>query len=437
MVPMTEYAKRRKQLMKQIGSSGIVLLPAAPESIRNNDAHHPYRQNSDFYYLTGFDEPQAVMVLMPKGPEGEFILFNRASDPSEERWDGPRAGQKGACKLFNADAAFSIHALEEKLPELLAGRKSIYYPLGQNKWFDKVLLKVLGGMRKRMRSGAQVPTDIIDISPTLHEMRLIKSPSEISLIQKAVDITGQGHISAMEVCHPGMNECELEAVLAYEFKRNGAQHMAYTPIVGAGANACVLHYIKNNKKIGNNELVLIDAGAEYQNYAADITRTFPSNGRFTPEQSAIYEIVLEAQKAAIKTIRPGAAYDAAQKKIIEVITDGLRELGILKGKTEDLIENAAHLPFYMHNSGHWLGLDVHDAGTYKIDNKPRKLAQGMVLTVEPGIYISPTKGVSKQWHNIGVRIEDDVLVTKTGSNVLSKAIPKEIDEIERIMTDLG
>lgn len=433
MIKMMEYAKRRQSLMQKLGA-GIMIIPAAPEYIRNGDAHYPYRQNSDFYYLTGFVEPEAVMVLAPKRHEGQYLLFNRVRDREHEIWTGPRAGQTGACKDYSADQAYPIDDFVAMLPDLLIGREAIHYPLGINKDFDALILQAIETVRQKARSGATYPIQLVDISPTLHEMRLLKSPGEIALMQKAVDISACGHIAAMQACHPGMNECELEAILSYEFKRHGAQHTAYDSIVGAGANTCVLHYVKNDQKIADGDLVLIDAGAEYQGYAADITRTFPANGQFSPEQQAIYEIVLESQLAAIKKIKPGAAWEAAQDVIVKVITEGLLALGILKGKLADLLEKQAYSRFYMHRSGHWLGLDVHDVGKYKINQQWRKLQPGMVLTVEPGIYIAAdSPGVAKRWHNIGVRIEDDVLVTKTGCEVLSQNIPKTVIDIEAIM----
>jgi Xaa-Pro aminopeptidase len=434
MIKMTEYAKRRKELMQKVDASGIVVLPAGAEMIRNGDATYSFRQNSDFYYLTGFDEPDAVLVLAPKRKEGEYILFNRVRDRDREIWDGPRAGQEGACKDFLADQAFPIDKLETMLPDLLAGRESIHYPLGINKEFDKTLMRAVNKIRAKVRGGLQSPDAFIDIAPSLHEMRLFKSATEVAVMQKAVDISEKAHVRAMEVCQPGMNEYQLEAELLYEFHRHGARYPAYNPIVGSGRGSCILHYISNNQTIDKGGLVLIDAGAEYQNYASDITRTFPANGRFSAEQRSIYELVLEAQLAAIKSVKPGASWTMAQDVVVNVITQGLIDLGILKGKRDDLIEKQAYVPFYMHRSGHWLGLDVHDVGRYRIDGKWRSLKPGMVLTVEPGIYISADiPGVHKRWHNIGVRIEDDVLVTKGGNDVLSKAIPKKIDEIEAIM----
>ncbi|RDI46501.1 Xaa-Pro aminopeptidase [Aquicella lusitana] len=434
MIKMSEYAKRRKELIQTIGPTGIAILPAAPEVPRNGDAVYPYRQNSDFYYLTGFEEPEAVVILAPKRKEGEYLLFNRVRDRDREIWDGPRAGQEGAVNDFLADQAFPISELESMLPELLAGRESIHYSLGLNKHFDKLLLNAVNNIRARIRSGLQAPIAFIDIAPSLHEMRLFKSAAEIAVMQKAVDITEKAHLRAMEVCEPGMYEYQLEAELMYAFIRNGARFPAYNPIVGAGRNTCILHYVNNNQKIADGDMVLIDAGAEYQNYAADVTRTFPANGRFSAEQRAIYELVLDAQMAAIKAVKPGAAWTAPQNVIVKIITQGLIDLGILKGNLDDLIEKQAYFPFYMHRSGHWLGLDVHDVGCYRVNKKWRPFEPGMVLTVEPGIYISADiPGVPKRWHNIGVRIEDNVVVTEKGRDVLSQRIPKTVADIEAVM----
>lgn len=420
--------------MKQIGTGGIVILPAAPLLHRNGDSEYPYRQQSDFYYLTGFEEPEAVMVLLPNRKEGEFLLFNRVRNRDEEIWTGYRAGQEGACSIFKADEAFPIHEFEKKLPELLQGRDEIHYTLGIDRYFDKIVLKAVNKIRNKIRSGIQSPLAFVDVIQTIHEMRLIKSPDEIDLMRKAADISANALVKAMQICKPGLYEYQLEAILMYEFQNNGARYPAYNPIVGSGANSCILHYNNNNQIIEKEGVVLIDAGCEYQNYASDITRTFPANGRFSEEQRAIYEIVLNAQIAGIKSVRPGALWDEAQTVIVNTITEGLLELDILKGDLKDLIEKQAYLPFYMHKSGHWLGLDVHDVGRYKIKGKWRQLEPGMVLTVEPGIYISAdTPGVDKRWHNIGVRIEDDVLVTDKGNEVLSHKVPKSIQEIETIM----
>lgn len=434
MIKMSEFAKRRKILMQTMEADDVMILPAAPAYYRNADTHYAYRQDSDFYYLSGLEEPEAVIVLLPNRKQGEFILFNRVRDKSREIWDGPRAGQQGAVKEFGADEAYPISEFTARLPELLVDRKAVHYPWGKQPAFDLLITDAVNKIRAKIRSGLPTPIAFYDSGILLHEMRLFKSSAEIAVMQKAVDITEKAHVHAMQICKPGSHEYELEAVLSYEFQRHGARFPAYTPIVGAGANACVLHYVANNQKIGADDLILIDAGAELHNYAADITRSFPASGKFSGEQRAIYELVLASQLAALKTIKPGALWTAAQTAIIKVLTQGLVDLGILKGSVDNLIEKQAYLPFYMHNSGHWLGLDVHDVGRYRIDGKWRKLDVGMALTVEPGIYISAdTPGVAKRWHNIGVRIEDDVVVTEKGHKVLSQAIPKTVAEIEAVM----
>lgn len=434
MIKMTEYAKRRKELIQKVDGNDIVILPAAKEILRNNDSVYPFRQDSDFYYLTGFEEPDAVLVLIPKRKEGEYILFNRVRDRDREIWEGPRAGQEGACKEFLADQSFPIEQFSAMLPELLVGKEKIHYPLGRNKEFDKKLMLALNQIRAKVRGGVLSPEAFFDIAPTLHEMRLFKSPAELAVMKKAADISEKAHIRAMQTCKPGMHEYQLEAELLYEFQRNGARCAAYNSIVGAGRNTCILHYVNNNQKIADGDLVLIDAGCEYQNYASDITRTFPANGIFSKEQRAIYELVLAAQLAGIKAIKPGASWMAAQSVIVKIITQGLIDLGILKGNLENLIEKNAYFPFYMHRSGHWLGLDVHDVGRYRTDHKWRTLEPNMVLTVEPGIYISSDiPGVHKRWHNMGIRIEDDVVVTEKGHDVLTSGIPKTADDIEAVM----
>ena len=432
MKNLTEYAKRRKELMQDIGPLGVVVIASANEKSRNGDAVYPFRQNSDFYYLTGFDEPDAILVLSSHRKAGEYILFNRVRNREHEIWDGPRAGQEGARRQFHADQAFPIDDFDTMLPDLLAGKESIHFAIGKSKKFDKRIIQALNNVRSKVRSGAKAPVALIDISQSLHEMRLLKSPAEIAVMQQAVDISARAHVRAMESCKPGMYEYQLEAELMHEFQCHGARYAAYNSIVGAGRNTCVLHYVSNDAKIKDGDLVLIDAGAEYQNYASDITRTFPANGRFSAEQRAIYNIVLAAQLATIKAIKPGVPFSIMQQATVKVLTQGLIDVGLLKGKLNTLIEKEAYLPFYMHRSGHWLGLDVHDVGRYNVDGKWRPLQSGMVVTVEPGIYISADiPGVHKRWHNIGIRIEDDVLVTKDGYEVLSKDVP--IADIEALM----
>lgn len=434
MVNMSEYEKRRKALLKKINPNSIVIIPAANEIVRNGDSHYLFRQNSDFYYLTGFNEPEAVLVLAPKHKDGEYILFNRVRDLSREIWDGPRAGQEGARRKYGADVAYPYAEFSEKLPDLLQGRETIYYPLGVNEVFDELVMASVNTLRAKVRGGIKSPSAFIDIADSLHEMRLFKSSAEIEVMQKAADISVSAHQRAMKACKPGMFEYQLEAELIQEFITNGARAAAYSSIVGAGKNSCVLHYVENNEKIKDGDLVLIDAGCEYQNYASDITRTFPANGKFTGEQRAIYDLVLEAQLAAIKSVKPGALWTVPQTTVVKIITQGLVDLGLLKGNVDNLIEKEAYFDFYMHRAGHWLGLDVHDVGQYRVNDKWRKLQPGMVLTVEPGIYISShLKNVPKRWHNIGVRIEDDVVVTPKGRHVLTDKLVKSADDVEALM----
>lgn len=434
MISMTEYATRRKQLMQKIGPTGIMILPGAPMAHRNGDYSYPYRQHSDLYYLTGFTEPEAAAILAPHRQEGEFILFNRPKNREQETWEGIRAGQPGAREIYGANEAFSIEDIEKKLPELLDGRTEIHYALGLNKTFDRMLIRVINKIRGKIRNGILPPVSFVDITETVHEMRLIKSAAEIDVMRKSAQISAEGHARAMRACKPGIMEYQLEAELMHEFQHQGARYPAYTSIVGGGANACILHYVENDQAIKEGDLVLIDAGAEYQYYAADITRTFPANGVFSQEQRAIYQLVLDAQLAAIDAAKPGKLWTDMHDIVIKIITQGLLDLGILKGNLDELIEKQAYLPFYMHKFGHWLGLDVHDVGRYKIQNQWRPLQEGMVFTIEPGIYISADiPDVDKRWHNIGVRIEDDLLITAKGNEVLSKDAPKHIADIEQLM----
>ncbi len=436
MINMTEFAQRRAKIMQQIGKNSIAILQAAPMLHRNHYHEHVYRQNSDFHYLTGFNEPDAVMVLAPGRTDGEYILLNRPLDPAQQTWDGYRAGQVGACTIFGANQSFPIAELSKRLPELCEGREAIYFLNGNDLNFDRQLLTAVEILRGKIRNGIEFPQRFLDIRPFLHEMRLIKSPAEIDMMRRAGEITAEGHIRAMQACRPGLYEYQLEAELTYAFIHNGARAHAYTPIIGSGENSCTLHYIFNTKKMAAGELVLIDAGAEYEYYAADVTRTFPVNGKFSAEQRTIYELVLSAQQAGIHAIKPDAVWADIENLITREITQGLKDIGLLTGDIDNLIESRAYFPFYMHRCGHLLGLDTHDAGPYRVDGKWRTLAPGMVRTMEPGIYISATiPGVPKRWHNIGVRIEDDVLVTANGNEVLSAKTPKAIADIEAVMAD--
>lgn len=427
-----DYLQRRQTLAKRLPQESLAIIPGARECLRNGDTHYPFRQDSDFYYLTGFNEPDALLVVM--SGSSDSYLFNRQSDLLQEQWTGKRLGQANAPAELGITQAYAIDAFPEQLLKLLSGKQAIYYPIGRHHHYEKQLLQGLDMVKAQIRRGVKAPEILCDIEPVLSELRLIKTESEIHLMRQAAAISVTAHQRAMSICRQVNYEYQLEAELLYEFKRQGCQAVAYEPIVAAGGNACILHYTQNNQPLRAGDLVLIDAGGEFANYAADITRTFPISGQFSPEQRAIYSIVLEAQKAAIQTIKPGATWNNAQEVIIHILTQGLCELGILQGNVETLIAEGAYKPFYMHNSGHWLGLDVHDCGRYKVDGEWRTLQAGMALTVEPGLYISAgMEGVESRWWNIGVRIEDDILVTADGYENLTSALPKEIADIEALM----
>ena len=436
MISQPEFAQRRAALMKETGNSAVIILKAASVAFRNHYHEFPYRQNSDFWYLTGFNEPEAVIVLAKDRPAGEFIVFCRERNPEQETWDGARAGLEGVREYYGADESWPIDRIDMILPGLLENRDVIYYPHGRDASLDQLITHTLTHLRKKIRAGTQFPQHLVDVRPLLHEMRLLKSPAEISLMRTAAEISASGHIRAMQSCKPGLYEYQLESELTYAFQQQGGRHHAYTPIVGSGANSCTLHYVTNNCLIKEGDLVLIDAAAEYQNYAADITRTFPANGRFSPEQRAIYEIVLAAQLAGIAAIQPGGSWTDIENTVTRLITQGLIDVGLLNGDLDGLIEQRAFAPFYMHRAGHWLGLDVHDAGSYRTTKGWQHLVPGMVRTMEPGIYISANlPNVPARWHNIGIRIEDDILVTESGNEVMSAKAPKTVESIETLMKE--
>ena len=433
MVKQQEYQARRKALAAKLPEQSIAVVAAAKEAHRNGDAHYRFRQDSDFYYLTGFNEPDALL-LITSGLESQSILFNRPKNPAEEQWTGKRLGQQGAVDYLGMDLAFSLDNLKQELVDLLIGKEKIYYSFGKNVLLEQQIMDAIMTVKSQVRRGIKAPTSINDLEPFISEQRLFKSEAEIALMRRAAEISVAAHKRAMRMCAQVKNEYELEAELTYEFSRQGCRSVAYDSIVGGGENACILHYTANNKPLKSGDLVLIDAGGEYENYAADITRTFPVNGVFSKEQCAIYELVLKAQKAGIAAIKPGAAWNSVQLIMVRILTAGLCELGLLQGEIDELISKEAYKPFYMHNSGHWLGLDVHDAGHYKINNEWRPLEPGMVLTVEPGLYISKDiPKVDKKWWDIGVRIEDDVLVTATGHDVLTADLPVDVEDIEALM----
>lgn len=429
------FAQRRRSLMDQMEPGSIAIVASAPEAVRNRDVEYPYRQDSDFYYLTGFHEPEAVAVLVPEHEEGEYLLFNRERDKKLETWTGRRIGQEDAVSDWGVDVAYSIHDLDEEIVKLLLNRKRVYFTLGQSAEFDAHFTDWLNQVRAKARSGAIVPREIVALDHLIHEMRLIKSEPEIEIMRQAADISATAHILAMQQCKPGKYEYQIESVLQHQFLNHGG-HWAYPSIVAGGNNACVLHYIENRSELRDGDLLLIDAGAEIDYYAADITRTFPVNGVFSEPQRLLYQLVLDAQKAAIAKIAPGRGWDEYHQAAVKVLTQGLVELGLLSGDVDELIKEEHYKAFYMHRTGHWLGMDVHDVGDYKVAGEWRTLQPGMVLTVEPGLYIAgDTENVDPKWLGIGIRIEDDVLVTEKGCEVLTAKVPKEIAEIEALMAN--
>ena len=434
MITRKEFNRRRKQLMRMMGRNSIAIIPTATEQLRNRDVEFPFRADSDFYYLTGFHEPDAVAVLLPGRPHGEYLLFCRERDPEMETWNGKRAGTQGAVDTFDADDAFPVCDIDEILPGLMESCDRVFYTMGSRPQFDQRVMEWIKRLREGARTGMRTPDKFVSLEHLLHDMRLYKSRSEIRVMRAAAKVACRAHRRAMQHCRPGRYEYEIDAELLHEF-RSAGMVPAYSSIVGGGANGCILHYTENSAQLNDGDLLLIDAGAEYDCYASDVTRTFPVNGRFTGPQKALYEVVLAAQAAAIKKVRPGNHWDAPHAAAVRVLTRGLVKLGILKGKPANLIRSEAYRRFYMHRTGHWLGMDVHDVGDYKVGGAWRELEPGMVLTVEPGLYIpAGSRGVARKWWNIGIRIEDDVLVTRDEPDVLSAAAPRTVAEIEAVMT---
>ncbi len=430
----SEFKRRRRELMRIMGPGSIAILPTSPLQVRNRDVHYHYRPDSDFFYLTGFPEPEAVAVLIPGRKQAEYILFNRERDPKMEQWDGPRAGQEGACDSYDADDSFPIGDLDDILPRMLEQTDRVYYAMGCSPDLDKRLMEWINQIRCESRSGGQGPMEIIALDHYLHEMRLFKSRSEIKVMRLAAKISAKAHKRVMETCRAGVWEYQLEAEFLAECGRLGTREQAYTPIVGGGNNACVLHYIDNRDKLNDGDMLLIDAGCELECYASDITRTYPVNGVFTEPQRQLYELVLAAQEVAIAKVKPGNHWNDPHLAAVRIMTRGLVKLGILKGSVPKLIREEKYKKFYPHRTGHWIGMDVHDVGDYKVDGTWRLFEPGMVLTIEPGLYIpSGTRGVAKKWWNIGIRIEDDVLVTKDGCDLLTKDTPKTVVELETLM----
>ena len=430
----SEFKRRRRQLMGMMGPHSVAILPTSLQAVRNRDVHYPFRADSDFHYLTGFPEPEAVLVLVPGRAHGEYILFCREKDPAKEVWDGYRAGLEGAVADFGADDAFPITDLDDILPGLLEERERVFFAMGSDPAFDKRVSDWVSQVRSRVRAGVHGPIEFLALDHFLHDMRLYKSRAEVAAMRRAARISAHGHKELMLRCEPGMHEYQLASLFSHHCQMRGAAHLAYPSIVGGGNNACVLHYVENNGQLQDGDLVLVDAGCELECYASDITRTFPVNGRFSDAQRALYELVLEAQLAAIDKVRAGNHWNDPHKAAVRVMTKGLLKLGLLRGTLAKALKAQSYTRFYMHRTGHWLGLDVHDVGDYKVDGHWRELEPGMVLTVEPGLYIPHgAKGVAKKWQGIGIRIEDDVLVTRDEPDVLSRDAPKTVEQIEAVM----
>jgi len=429
-----EFKKRRTALMKQVGAGNIAIIASAPHQTRNRDVQYPFRQDSDFYYLTGFNEPDSLAVFIPGREQGEYVLFCREFDQKKALWEGAHAGLEGATQHFAADDSFPIDDLDDILPGMLENKSKVFYPIGKDTELDHKLLEWINHIRKQSRSGVNAPAELVSLEHIIHEMRLFKSSEELKLMRRAVEVSCRAHIRAMQTCKPGMFEYQIEAEILHEFIQDGLRAVAYPSIIATGKNACVLHYTENKEKLHKGDLLLIDAGVECDHYAADITRTFPVSGQFSEPQKQLYQLVLNAQAAALEQIRPGIPWNKAHDASVQVLTKGLVQLGLLKGRVPTLIKNEKYKQFYMHRIGHWLGMDVHDVGDYKIKDEWRLLEQGMVLTIEPGLYIpDDCETVDKQWRGIGIRIEDDVLVTKDGHEVLTLAAPKSIADIEALM----
>ena len=431
-----EFKRRRRQLMGMMGPGSVAILPTARETIRNRDVHYPFRPDSDFYYLTGFAEPGAVLVLVPGRKHGEYILFCREKDPTKELWDGYRAGLEGAVEVHGADDAFPISDLDDILPGLLEERERVFFAMGSDPVFDQRVSDWVSQVRSRARTGVHGPIEFLALDHYLHDMRLYKSRAEISVMRRAAKTSARAHTELMRHCRPGVHEYQLASLFSHGCQMAGAAHLAYPSIVGGGDNACVLHYVDNREALNDGDLVLIDAGCEIDCYASDITRTFPVNGRFSAAQRALYQLVLDAQLVAIDKVRVGNHWNAPHEAAVRVLTKGLLKLGLLRGTLGKAIKSKAYARFFMHRTGHWLGMDVHDVGDYKIDGHWRELEPGMVLTIEPGLYVPKgAKGVAKKWQGIGIRIEDDVLVTRGDPDVLTRDVPKTIEAIEAVMND--
>ena len=433
MIDITPYRTRRAAVLERIGS-GLAVVPTAPERMRNRDSDYLYRFDSYFYYLTGFPEPDAVLVLVA-GAAAKTVLFCREKHPERELWEGFRYGPEAAREAFGFDEAYPIGELDAKLPQLIANQPALHYAPGMDPAWDARVMRWLNDVRALARTGVAAPAEIRDLRVTLDAMRLIKDDHELAVMRRAAAISAGAHVRAMQATRAGRMEYEIEAELLYEFRRHGSQFPAYWPIVAGGPNACILHYRENDKPLEDGTLLLIDAGCELDGYAADITRTFPVGGRYSGPQAAIYELVLAAQVAAIAEVKPGNPWNAPHDAAVKVLAQGFIDLGLCQGSLDAVLEKEDYKRFYMHRTGHWLGLDVHDAGDYKEAGEWKPLRPGMTLTVEPGCYVRPAESVPERFWNIGVRIEDDALVTATGCEILTAGAPKLVDEVETLMRD--
>ena len=427
------FKSRRKELINQIGENDIVIVSTETVKSRNGDVDYQFRPDSDFYYLSGFVEPEAVLVISPSRSQGQYVLFCRERDAQREMWDGRRQGLEGAIENFAADDAFPIEDIHEILPGMMEEKERVYTTVGRFPEFDAQLLGWMNKIKEDARRGAHAPYEFVDLNHLLHEQRLIKRKDEIALMRRAGKMSALGHKRAMQVCRPGLYEYQVQAEMECEFRKGGSHYNAYPSIVAGGENSCILHYTENQSKLSDGDLLLIDAGAEFQCYASDISRTFPVNGKFSPEQKALYQIVLEAQEAAFDKCNEGISWNEPHEAAVNVIAQGLLDEGLLTGSLDQVIETGSYRQFYMHRTGHWLGMDVHDVGDYKVDETWRDLESGMVFTVEPGIYVSPADNVDPRWHNIGIRVEDNVLIQKDGFENLTASAPKSIDDIEALM----
>ncbi len=427
---------RLNEFMEKMEPSSVAVFASAHDVRRNADTDFEFRQDTDFYYLTRLNEPDCVAIVAPGHPEHKYVLFVRPRVREEEIWTGIRAGVEGAVLDYGADASYAIGQLDDLLPRYLQNVERLYYRFGNNEGFDHKIISTIKYIREKVRGGIYGPTSIIDSGTIVHEMRLRKSEEDVNNLRRAAQISAEGHIAAMKHCRPGIYEYELEAIIEYVFRKNGATGVGYPSIVGSGFNTTILHYNTNNHQIKDGDMVLIDAGAEYNLFSGDITRTFPANGKFTKAQQSIYEAVLAANKEVIKMVKPGESFMKLHERAVEVVSDRLLELGLISGGRAEAIEKEAYRKFFMHRTGHWLGMDVHDVGRYKVRDEWRKLEPGMTFTVEPGIYIpAGTEGVNEEYFNIGVRIEDDVLVTETGYEVLTAMTPKDVKDVEATMKE--